>query len=162
MLIAQGNEQRATPVALVAPCRSNLRLPLEMFPPKHPDGSLHPKNRVLLLPRAYFKKEPVMPVHNMSSRRRFAPLVTAALVTILFSSSFALMDARAQSAMNNGAKNPDPSKGFRVPPLPVGSAHVRLQPGMSEKDWHDAYKETGRPKFPRNTVKHVGDTVERN
>ncbi len=104
-----------------------------------------------------------MPVHNMSSRRRFLPLVTAALVIIVFSSSFALMDARAEKpTTNNGAKNPNPTQGFKVPPLPVGSAHVQLQPGMSEKEWHDAYKETGRPKFSRNTVKHVGDTVERN
>lgn len=103
-----------------------------------------------------------MPVHDMSSRRRFVPLATAALLTIVFSSSFALIDARAESVTNNGAKNPNPTKGFKVPPLPVGSANVQLKPGMSEKDWHDAYKETGRPKFQRNTVKHVGDTVERN
>jgi len=102
-----------------------------------------------------------MPVHDVSSRRQFVPLVTAALLTIVFSSSFALIEARAQGVANNGAKSPDPTKSFKVPPLPVGSANTRLKPGMSEKDWHDAYKETGRPKFKLNTVKRMGGTVER-
>lgn len=102
-----------------------------------------------------------MPVHDVSSRRQFVPLVTAALLTILLSSSFALIEARAQGAANSGAKNQDPTKSFKVPPLPVGSANTHVKPGMSEKDWHDAYKETGRPKFQLNTVKRVGGTVER-
>lgn len=102
-----------------------------------------------------------MPVHDVSSRRQFVPLVTAALLTIVLSSSFALIEARAQGVANNGAKGPDPTKSFKVPPLPVGSANTRLKPGMSEKDWHDAYKETGRPKFKLNTVKRMGGTVER-
>jgi len=88
-------------------------------------------------------------------------LVTAALLTIVLSSGFALVEARAQGAANNGAKSHDPTKSFKVPPRPVGSANTHLQPGMSEKDWHDAYKETGRPKFQLNTVKRAGGTVER-
>lgn len=102
-----------------------------------------------------------MPVHDVSSRRRYVPLVTAALLTIVLSSSFALTEARAQGAANSGAKNQDPTKTFRVPPRPIGSANAHLQPGMSEKEWHDAYKETGRPKFELNTVKRAGGTVER-
>ena len=102
-----------------------------------------------------------MPIHDISSRRRFVPLATAVLFTIVFSSSFALIEARAQGAANSGAKNPDPTKSYKVPPLPVGSANTRLKPGMSKKDWHDAYKETGRPKFQLNTVKRMGGTVER-
>jgi hypothetical protein len=102
-----------------------------------------------------------MPVHDVSSRRQFVALVSAALLTILFSSSVALTEARAQGAANSGAKNQDPTKSFKVPPRPVGSANTHLQPGMSEKEWHDAYKETGRPKFRLNTVKRAGGTVER-
>ena len=102
-----------------------------------------------------------MPIHDVSSRRQYVPLAAAALFTIVLSSSFALSEARAEGAANNGAKNQDPAKTFKVPPRPVGSAHAHLQPGMSEKDWHDAYKETGRPKFQLNTVKRAGGTVER-
>lgn len=102
-----------------------------------------------------------MRVHDVSSRRQFVPLVTAALLTIALSSSFASIEARAQDAANSGAKHQDPTKSFKVPPLPIGSANTHLKPGMSEKDWHDAYKETGRPKFKLNTVKRAGGTVER-
>lgn len=94
-------------------------------------------------------------------RRQYVPLAMAALLTIVFSGSFPLSAAHAQSTTNNGANKSDPTKSFKVPPLPTGSAQVQLQPGMSKKDWHDAYKETGRPKFKLNTVKRVGDTVER-
>jgi hypothetical protein len=132
-----------------------------MLPPEHPDGPFTSQKLRIAATACVLTKEPVMPVNDMSSRRRFVPLATAALFTVVFSSSFALIDAHAQSVTNNGAKNPNPTNGFKVPPLPAGSANVQLKPGMSEKDWHDAYKETGRPKFHRNTVKHVGDTVER-
>ncbi|KAA0089054.1 hypothetical protein CIW54_09270 [Paraburkholderia sp. T12-10] len=88
-------------------------------------------------------------------------MVTAAVLTIAFSSGFALNQACAKSTANNAAKSVDPAKSFKVPPLPNGSAHVVVQPGMSKKDWHDAYKETGRPKFKLNTVKRLGGTVER-
>ena len=93
-----------------------------------------------------------MPVRDMSARSRFFSSVTGALLTIVLSSGFALSDANAQSATANAVKKTDPTKSFKVPPLPLGSTHVQLQPGMSEKDWHDAYKETGRPKFERRTV----------
>lgn len=102
-----------------------------------------------------------MPLQHVPPRRRFTPLASAALFAIALSSSFASFDSTAQGAANNAAKTPNPTKSFKVPPLPAGSAHVQLQPGMSKKDWHDAYKETGRPKFQLNTVKRVGGTVER-
>ena len=102
-----------------------------------------------------------MPVRNDFPRRQLVPLVTAAVLTIAFSSGFALNQACAKSTANNAAKSVDPAKSFKVPPLPNGSAHVVVQPGMSNKDWHDAYKETGRPKFKLNTVKRLGGTVER-
>lgn len=105
-------------------------------------------------------KEPVMTVLDVFPRpRRFVPFAMAALLAIGVAGNFPI--AKAQGSPNIGAKKADPAKSFRVPPLPVGSAHVQLQPGMSKKDWHDAYKETGRPKFPANTVKRVGGTVER-
>lgn len=102
-----------------------------------------------------------MPVRNVSPRRQLVPLVTATVLTIALSSGFALNPANAQSTANHTAKSVDPAKSFKVPPLPTGSAHVAVQPGMSQKDWHDAYKETGRPKFQRNTVRRLGGTVER-
>jgi len=102
-----------------------------------------------------------MPVRHVSPRRRFAPLARTALLTIALSSGLASFATSAQDAANHAAKAPNPTKSFKVPPLPAGSEHVQLQPGMSKKDWHDAYKETGRPKFQLNTVKRVGGTVER-
>jgi hypothetical protein len=87
--------------------------------------------------------------------------LAAALLAILFSSSFAFIEAHAEGAANGNAHHPDPTKTFTVPARPIGSANAHLQPGMSEKDWHDAYKETGRPKFQLNTVKRRGGTVER-
>ena len=102
-----------------------------------------------------------MPVRDFTPRRRrYVPLATAALLTIALSSSFASSGANAQSTSNNG-KNQNPAKSFKVPALPTGSGNVQIQPGMSKKDWQDAYKETGRPKFKQNTVKRVGGTVER-
>jgi hypothetical protein len=68
--------------------------------------------------------------------------------------------AQAAAATSNGNK-PDPTKTFKVPALPNGSAQVKLKAGMSDKEWGNAYKEEGRPLFKRNTVKKVGDTVER-
>lgn len=102
-----------------------------------------------------------MPVRHVSPRRRFTPLAATALLTITLSIGLASFDANAQGATNNPAKTRNPTNSFKTPPLPVGSEHVQLQPGMSKKDWHDAYKETGRPKFQLNTVKRVGGTVER-
>lgn len=103
-----------------------------------------------------------MPRRDTSPRRRqFVPLVIAALLTVALSSSFAPSKANAQSANANGGKAVNPAKSFKVPALPSGSGNVQVQPGMSKKDWQDAYKETGRPKFKQNTVKRVGGTVER-
>ena|SRR5690242_612828 len=102
-----------------------------------------------------------MTVHDAFPRRRqFVVSTMAALFTIIFSSGVPLI-AKAESAANSSAKKPPAGNGVKAPPLPLGSANVQLQPGMSKKDWQDAYKETGRPKFQRNTVKRVGDTVER-
>jgi hypothetical protein len=69
--------------------------------------------------------------------------------------------ASTQSAKSSDVKQANPAKSFKVPPLPPASAHVRIQPGMSKQDWHDAYKEKGRPRFNPNTVKRTGGTVER-
>ncbi len=103
-----------------------------------------------------------MPVRDISPRRRqFVPLAMAALLTITLSSGFASNEARAQSTSNKGATFPNPASSFKVPPRPILSGHFQIQPGMSKKDWADAYKETGRPKFKPNTVKRVGGTVER-
>ncbi|WP_116138634.1 hypothetical protein [Trinickia diaoshuihuensis] len=63
---------------------------------------------------------------------------------------------------DSGAQTSSPATGYKVPPRPILSGNVKIQPGMSKKDWNDAYKETGRPKFELNTVKRVGGTVERN
>ena len=103
-----------------------------------------------------------MPVHSFCARRRrFVPLAISAYLTVVFSSGLALNEAKAQSTSNSNAKGPNPATSFKVPPRPILSGHFQIQPGMSKKDWTDAYKETGRPKFKLNTVKRVGGTVER-
>jgi hypothetical protein len=105
-----------------------------------------------------------MPRRDTSPRRRqFVPSAIAALLTVALSSGFgfAPSEASAQSANANGGHAQNPAKSFKVPALPTGSGNVQIQPGMSKKDWQDAYKETGRPKFKQNTVKRVGGTVER-
>lgn len=103
-----------------------------------------------------------MPVRNRSPRHRpVVPLATAALFTVAFSTGFASGEAIAQSASNTGGNSQNPAKSYKVPALPPGSANVKVQPGMSKKDWEDAYKETGRPKFNQSTVKRAGGTVER-
>lgn len=103
-----------------------------------------------------------MPVHFLTTRRRrFVPLAMSAFLTAVFSTGLAMNQAAAQSMSNNSAKGPNPATSFKVPPRPLLSGQVRIQPGMSKKDWEDAYKETGRPKFNLNTVKRAGGTVER-
>lgn len=102
-----------------------------------------------------------MSVHDaFPGRRQFVVSTMAVLFTMIFSSGVSLI-AKAESSAHGGAKTPPAGNRVKAPPLPVGSANVQLQPGMSKKDWHDAYKETGRPKFERSTVKRVGGTVER-
>jgi Rieske Fe-S protein len=54
-----------------------------------------------------------------------------------------------------------PAVKVKPPPLPNGSANVKLKAGMSDEDWELAYKETGRPKFNRNSVKKLNGNVER-
>jgi hypothetical protein len=103
-----------------------------------------------------------MPVHYLTTRRRrFVPLALSAFLTVVFSAGLATNEANAQSTTNNNAKGPNPATSFKVPPRPILSGHFLIQPGMSKKDWADAYKETGRPKFKLNTVKRAGGTVER-
>ncbi|MGV2289257.1 hypothetical protein AAHK20_11150 [Trinickia sp. YCB016] len=106
--------------------------------------------------------------HLPSHLRRsdFLPIVLTAAAMLLI--SVATHDALAQSAnanvnagANSNGKKQDPTKTFKVPPLPNGSAQIKPKAGMSDKEWGNAYKETGRPLFDRNTVKKVGDTVER-
>ena len=95
-----------------------------------------------------------MPVHHIESRpRRIVPLATAALLSIALCGGLTVHEAKAQT--------PNPATSYKVPPRPILSGNVKIQPGMSKKDWSDAYKETGRPKFQLNTVKRVGGTVER-
>ncbi len=48
-----------------------------------------------------------------------------------------------------------------MPPLPDGSAQVNVKAGMSDEDWEKAYKETGRPKFSKNSVKKLNGNVQR-
>lgn len=103
-----------------------------------------------------------MPGRDISSRRRqYVSLAMAALLAVVLSGGVALNTTHAQSTTTNSVTKPNPAKSFKVPPLPTGSGHVQIQPGMSKKDWQDAYKETGRPKFNLSTVKRVGGTVER-
>ena len=103
-----------------------------------------------------------MPVHYLCARRRrFVPLALSAVLAVVFSSGLAMNEAKAQSTNNNNGKGPNPATSYKVPPRPILSGHIQIQPGMSKKDWTDAYKETGRPKFNLNTVKRVGGTVER-
>ena len=66
----------------------------------------------------------------------------------------------AQEANAQQANMAPPGK-IKPPPLPNGSAHANVKPGMSEEDWDKAYKETGRPKFNRSLVKRSGGNVER-
>jgi hypothetical protein len=66
-----------------------------------------------------------------------------------------LQAADAQQASNSSSGKVKP------PPLPNGSAHVRVKAGMSDEDWEKAYKETGRPPFSPKSVKKAGGNVER-
>ncbi|RKP43829.1 hypothetical protein D7S89_24410 [Trinickia fusca] len=59
------------------------------------------------------------------------------------------------------AQAADPTHSYKVPALPNGSAHAVVQAGMSKKGWEEGYKESGRPKFPTNSVKREGGNVER-
>ncbi|AXF25269.1 hypothetical protein CUJ89_29855 [Burkholderia pyrrocinia] len=83
--------------------------------------------------------------------------VVGSLVTLISTLVFAVavQDANAQDKNNSSAVKVKP------PPLPNGSAQVKVKPGMSDEDWEKAYKETGRPLFNRKSVKKAGGNVER-
>ncbi|NPT39793.1 hypothetical protein GNZ12_00325 [Paraburkholderia sp. 1N] len=87
-----------------------------------------------------------------SPLRSFAMAMT---VTVVFQGAVVSLDAVAQG------KSPGQSAAIKAPALPNGSAQVAVKPGMSGAEWKNAYKETGRPRFDRKTVKQVGNTVER-
>ncbi|MGU3780173.1 hypothetical protein [Burkholderia metallica] len=78
----------------------------------------------------------------------------AALITALFF-TVGVQDAHAQQTSNA------PALKIKPPPLPNGSAQVNLKAGMSDEDWEKAYKETGRPKFSKKSVKKLNGNVER-
>ncbi|MEN8517542.1 hypothetical protein [Burkholderia sp. RS02] len=79
------------------------------------------------------------------------------LVTLISVLAFAVavQDANAQEKGNSSAVK------IKPPPLPNGSAQVKVKPGMSDEEWEKAYKETGRPKFDRKSVKKAGGNVQR-
>lgn len=79
------------------------------------------------------------------------------LVTLISALAFtvAVQDANAQGKSDSSAQK------IKPPALPNGSAQVNVKPGMSDEDWENAYKETGRPKFDRKSVKKAGGNVQR-
>jgi hypothetical protein len=95
-----------------------------------------------------------MSVHHIDHRsRNNTSLAMGLAVSIALCGALSVHAAQAQTV--------NPTSSYKVPPRPILSGNVKIQPGMSKKDWNDAYKETGRPKFQLNTVKRVGGTVER-
>ncbi|KML45227.1 hypothetical protein VL15_36905 [Burkholderia cepacia] len=79
------------------------------------------------------------------------------LVTLISALAFtvAVQDANAQGKSDSSGHK------IKPPELPNGSAQVNVKPGMSEEDWEAAYKETGRPKFDRKSVKTNAGNVQR-
>ncbi|AOR72354.1 hypothetical protein BBJ41_30135 [Burkholderia stabilis] len=97
-----------------------------------------------------------MPSHRNQSFRLGLSTV-GALVTLISTLVFAVA---VQDA--NADEKGKPAVGqIKPPPLPNGSAQANVKPGMSEEDWENAYKETGRPKFNRKSIKKTGDNVQR-
>jgi hypothetical protein len=76
-------------------------------------------------------------------------LILLALISCCADAAYAAADGK------------DPTKSYRVPPRPIGSAQAAVKPGLSHEESEKAYKESGRPPFDRAKVKHVGDAVER-
>ncbi len=97
-----------------------------------------------------------MPSHRNQSFRNGLSAVglVLALVPALAVTS-AVSDAGTQQTDKSSSGK------IKPPPLPNGSAHVNVKPGMSDEDWDKAYKETGRPKFNRKSVKNANGNVER-
>ncbi len=79
------------------------------------------------------------------------------LITLVSALAFVVtvLDANAQEKGNSSTVK------IKPPPLPSGSTHVNVKPGMSDEDWENAYKETGRPKFSRKSVKNANGNVQR-
>lgn len=98
--------------------------------------------------------------HASVSLHEHTPFILPILLLVASVSAFEPVSVHAQG---NSANAPGQSNAahYKVPPLPNGSAQVKIAPGMSEKDWEDAYKETGRPKFKASTVKRSNGNVER-
>ncbi|AFQ51415.1 hypothetical protein GEM_5028 [Burkholderia cepacia GG4] len=97
-----------------------------------------------------------MPAHRNRSFRN--GLSTVGLLVALVPALVVIGTAHDTNAQQT---NQSSSGKIKPPPLPNGSAHVNVKPGMSEEDWDKAYKETGRPKFSKNSVKKNGGNVER-
>ncbi|WP_260435977.1 hypothetical protein [Burkholderia sp. Bp9143] len=98
----------------------------------------------------------IMPARRNQSFRN--GLITAGILVALTSTLVVTVAVRDTSAQQ--ANTPSIGK-VKPPPLPNGSAHVNVKPGMSDEDWEKAYKETGRPKFDRKSVKNANGNVER-
>ncbi|NIF41063.1 hypothetical protein F3J14_09235 [Burkholderia sp. Tr-862] len=93
--------------------------------------------------------------HNRHFRNGLS--IVGSLVTLVSALAFAVTvpDAKAQEKGNSSTVK------IKPPPLPNGSMHVNVKPGMSEEEWENAYKETGRPKFSRKSVKKANGNVQR-
>ncbi|WP_322035886.1 hypothetical protein [Burkholderia cepacia] len=97
-----------------------------------------------------------MPSHRNESFRNGLSIAGSlvALITT-FAIAVGVQDANAQAPGNASVMN------IKPPPLPNGSAQVNVKAGMSDEDWEKAYKETGRPKFSKNSVKKLNGNVQR-
>ncbi|RAQ13876.1 hypothetical protein DPR02_05775 [Burkholderia cepacia] len=98
----------------------------------------------------------IMPSHRNESFRNGLGIAGSlvALIT-MFAVAVGVQDANAQATSNASVMN------IKPPPLPNGSAQVNVKAGMSDEDWEKAYKETGRPKFSKNSVKKLNGNVQR-
>ncbi|MBZ5789304.1 hypothetical protein K8353_04210 [Burkholderia contaminans] len=97
-----------------------------------------------------------MPSHRKQSFRNglsTAGSLVALITTLVF--AVGVQDANAQATGNASVMK------IKPPPLPNGSAQVNVKAGMSDEDWDKAYKETGRPKFSKKSVKKSNGNVER-
>ena len=96
----------------------------------------------------------------LSNRNRYfrnGLSIVGSLVTLISTLAF----AAPVHGPNAQEKSKSPVIKITPPPLPNGSAHVNVQPGMSDEEWEKAYKEAGRPKFNMKSVKKAGGNVQR-